>query len=555
MKKFLIIFSAALFSLPIAAQEGVSGQTSAPSFTWFSKEIPLKANKEFQFLAYYINQAVTSNMYPKNDLLKGQVVGRLFGSNTSRTSNQLTSAYLEQRLIPFIIYQPHLFNGKAILRMSFEIDWTWGDVSYGTGGNFGSAFSADQVNLQTQNIEIELNPVPRLYINLGLQRLFDTPYNPYRTMVDKMLTTGYRLMYFGSDGVGVNARYDWDFARLRAGYYKLYENYIQKNDDVSLFELIGEKDISRAWKAGGSVYYMPDRASGQGGISVFGQGLNSSWARQMGTYQFRYGAAKYKADIAWLGAFFGRNTEHWLDEWQLNGFVNVNIGRSDTATVENPSTKDWKKATDIFGFAANLRGSYRYGQTLNDCVSLDLLYASGDANGLKDGKFNGVITGNYYGGPGAIPVGTGSYLVLPHSNVVNRYTPAVADISNMGYGMAFAAVNVSKSFIPNRLNGKIGGVFAASPITPVGGGNIIGSEINGNLCYNFGPYMSVELHAAKMFLGNFYDSNQNTYSSAVNGWEADHTTPEGVEVNEDGLPNARPTSPWTAFLVFKWLLF
>ncbi|MBK6978597.1 MAG: hypothetical protein IPH28_17130 [Cytophagaceae bacterium] len=55
-----------------------------PGNQYFSKEIPEKANREFQFLAYYINQAVTSNMYPENDFLKGQIVGRLFGGNTSK---------------------------------------------------------------------------------------------------------------------------------------------------------------------------------------------------------------------------------------------------------------------------------------------------------------------------------------------------------------------------------------------------------------------------------------------------------------------------------------
>ncbi|MDY0282652.1 MAG: hypothetical protein RBR35_19125 [Salinivirgaceae bacterium] len=184
----------------------------APSNQYFSNEIPRKANKELQFMAFYINQGVVSNIYAQNDFLKGQVVGRLFGGNTTRTSDSLTSQYFEQRLIPFFIYQPKLFNGKATLRASFEIDWTWGDAAYGVGGNFGSAISADQVNLQTQNIELEFNPAKGWYINLGLQRMFDSPYNAYKTMFDKMTTTGYRLAYFGTDGVGVSVIKKWDFS-------------------------------------------------------------------------------------------------------------------------------------------------------------------------------------------------------------------------------------------------------------------------------------------------------------------------------------------------------
>ncbi len=530
MKKILFLILTAVFSLSLFAQ--------LPSNQYFTKEIPEKANKEFQFIGFFINQGVMSNMHAENDFLKGQVVGRLFGGNTTKTSKDNTSIYVEQRFIPFFIYTPHLFNGKATLRASFELDWTWGDAAYGVGGNFGGGFSADQVNLQTQNLEIELNPAKGYYINLGLQRIFDMPYNPYRTTFDKITTTGYRLMYFGTDGVGISARKDWDFARVKAGYYKLYENYVQLNDDVSLFELTGEKDISRAWKVGGSAYYLRDRGNGDGGVSILSQGLNSLLAAHNGVYRFPFGGAHYRADIGWFGTFFSRNADQYLDPWVVSGFVNFNVGKADTIVNKLAETKEWKKAADIFGFAANIRGSYRYGQTTNDNISLDVIYTSGDADGLKDGAYNGVITGNQWGAPGAINIGTGAYLLMPHGNVVNRYTPAVPDISNMGYGITFAALNASRGIIPHKLNAKLGAAAAISNVQPADGGSFMGAELNGNVQYNFGPYMSLELHGAYMMLGNFYDSKQASYGSAING---------GID--------GRPVNPWTAFLVFKWLMF
>lgn len=530
MKKTFGIVLFLSFALSIWSQN--------PSNQYFSGEIPEKANKEFQFLAFYINQAVISNSYPKNDFLKGQVVGRLFGGNTTTTSNEFTSSYIEQRLIPFFIYKPHLFNGKATLRASFEIDWTWGDVAYGVGGNFGGAFSADQVNLQTQNLELEFNPHKGWYINVGLQRIFDTPYNPYKTMFDKMTTTGYRLTYFGTDGVGISVRKDWDFARIKSGYYKLYENYVQLNDDVTLMELTGEKDITKEWKLGASAYYMRDRASGAGGVSILSQGLNSLLATHNGVYKFAYGDVPYKADVFWLGSYFGRNTEHWLDRWMVTGFVNFNLGKADTLTNQALSDKEWSRATDIFGYAGNLRLSYRYGQTTSDNITLDAIYSSGDANGLQDGKYNGVITGNQWGAPGAIHVSSGSYLLMPHGNVVNRFTPAIMDISNMGYGLTSVNLNASKGIIPHKLNAKLGSAIALSNVQPAGGGNLIGTEFNGNVAYNFGPFMSLEWHAAYLVLGDFYDSTQSSYGSPVNG--------NSVE---------RPVNPWTTFVVFKWLMF
>ena len=135
---------------PLAAQSiadrpAAEGAKSA----LFSQDLPYntRANKEFQFLAFFINQGVNTNMYPKSSLFNGQLVGRLFGPNSSTTSDSLTSNYFEQRLLPFFIYQPKLFNGKAILRASFEIDWTWGDQSYGISGNKGAGLNADNVNI------------------------------------------------------------------------------------------------------------------------------------------------------------------------------------------------------------------------------------------------------------------------------------------------------------------------------------------------------------------------------------------------------------------------
>jgi len=238
----------------------------------FKGDLPEEHARELQFFAFFLNQGVSSNFYPENSLLKGQVFGRLFGQNSTNTSDSLTANYIEQRIIPFFIYQPKLFNGKALLRTSFEIDWTWGDVAYGTGGNFGAGISADQVNLQTQNVELEFIPAPRWQVNLGLMRMFDTPYNPYRTLFDKMLTTGYRLSYWGTDAVGVTARYDGDFHKFKIGAYKLYESLPQSADDVSMISGFYEKSVAKAWQFGLSGNYVRDRGNGDGGVFHPGPG-------------------------------------------------------------------------------------------------------------------------------------------------------------------------------------------------------------------------------------------------------------------------------------------
>lgn len=500
----------------------------------FESELPYgaKLEKELTFYAYFINLGVATNMYPESSLFNGQLVGRLFGNNSSTTSNSKTSYYAEQRLIPFFVYQPKIFKGKALLRAAFEIDWTWGDQAYGIGGNKGGAISGDQVNIQTQNVEIEYIPAPGWAINLGLQRLYDTPFNPYRTFFDKMTYTGYRLAYWGSDAVGISVRKNTDISKTKLGYYKLYENNTELKDDVTLLEAVHRRKLPNYWNIGVSAYSIIDRGKNTGGVSVFGQGLTSVLTTYNGVYQFNFGTNDYTADIVWLGTFFSRNPDFIMDRYQLNGFFNYNLGKV------NVNQEGWEDGVDISGFALNLRGAYRYGRTLNDFISVDYVYSSGDQNGIEDGKYTGVMSGNYWGLPASIFISSGAYLLFPHPYVVNRFTPVVSDLSNMGYGLNAFTFNAHYDIIPNKMTAKIGGAQGFSNIVPQKGTNNLGTEVNGCIKYQLGAFMSIEAHAAHMWLGGFYDSNDENYSSDING-----------------TYDTRPPSPWTAFLVFKWLMF
>ncbi|MCB0654291.1 MAG: hypothetical protein KDC85_23630 [Saprospiraceae bacterium] len=521
MKRLLLLPVLFLFIFHLNAQEG------GEFLETFDKELPQKANKEFQFLAFFFTKGVANNIYPKNDLLKGQIVGRLFGSNTTTTSDSLHPRYAEQRILPFFIYQPKLFNGKAIFRASLEIDWTWGDVSYGTGGNGGSAFSADQVNIQTQNIELELIPKSGWAVNLGLMRLFDSPHNPYRTYFDKMLVTGYRLSYWGSDAVGVNVRRDADFYKWKAGFYQLYENNTNENDDVILGEFSYQHQLGLRWNLGGSLYYVRDRANGEGGPSILGQGLNATLNAYNGTYRFPFAGSAYKADVLWLGTYFSFNEDYMMHRFFANGFANANFG-----AIQLDKGSGFNKGPSIAGLATNFRFGYRHGQTIDDIAWIDAIYTTGDKNGITDDKYSGVITGNTWGTPGAIFIGHGAYLIFPHGNVINRYWALVPDLSNMGYGVLGGTANYSKAIIPHKFSFKVGGAWAMSVANPIGGGKSIGLEANARLSYQLGPFMTLEWHSAYAWLGDFYDS------SLVNGGNSE-----------------RPINPWTSFIGFKWLMF
>lgn len=493
----------------------------------FDQVIPAKANKALQVFVYSYTQGVAQNFAAENEFLKGQIVGRLFGGNTTTTLEDETVTYFEQRFLPFFVYSPDIFDGKVTLRSSFKVDFTWGDSAYGVGSHSGGGLSGGQVNLETQNVEIEYRPAPTWAVNVGLQRLYDTPLDTYRTTLDKMINTGYRLNYWGTSGAGVSVRKDSDFYKLKGGFYKLYENRVELVDDVSLYEMTSQFDVSKNWKVGGSAYFLTDRSNGNGGVSILGQGPRSLLTEYNGAYRFPLGGDPYKADVLWLGGFFSRNEDMMNDRYFLSGYINANLG-----SIQQDAGNGYEKTVDIQGVAANLRAGYRYGQTSNDAITLDLTYASPNQNGIDDGKYTGVITGNTWGSPVGLLIGQGSYLLFPHAHVVNRYVSAVPDLSNMGYGITGGTLNIGRDIIPNKLHSKIGGAAAIANNDPQGGGNFIGWEVNGKVVYDLGAFLSLEAHAAYMGLGDFYNSK------LVNG-------------NSD----VKPANPWTAFVGLRWLIF
>lgn len=477
--------------------------------------------KEFTFIGYYFMRGEQSNVAPTNEFLKGQVVGRIFGGNTTRTSDA-RSSFAEQRFLPIIAYSPRLFDGWATIRMNLEFDWTLGDANYGAGGNFGGAFGADFVNAQTQNLFIEFRPKKNFFINAGLTRLFDNIAVPAYTGTSHLVHTGYRLSFWGSDASGIAAHYLKPNQRSKVGAYQLYENNVEQDDDVNLFEIDYEYDLDIINSVGLSFWYLRDRGNGEGGVSILGQGLNAGLSNYNGVFNFDFGNEAYTADVYWLGTHFHGNPLLFQRRFGYAGFAVMNFGQAKTAS----------QTVDILGFAGNLRLAYKYGRTVNDFIAVDGLFTSGDKQNIRDGKYNGVLTGNNWSAPGAVFFSHGLYLLLPHGNVVNRFNAAVIDIQNVGYGFAGGSLVGSYDLIRNKFKIKAGLGTAMAPVSPAQGGNLIGSEVNFNLCYTLRVFMDLELHAAYLKLGDFFDAPD------LNG----------------GLTN-RPQDPWTVFVTLKWIMF
>lgn len=484
--------------------------------------------KEFQFIGYSFTRMTVTNVSPVNEILQGQVIGRLFGQNSTTTVPQ-TAVYFEQRFVPFFVYQPKILDGYATFRSLFKIDYTWGDQAYGVGNNRGGAINAGQINLQTLMANLELRPSENWNIVVGLQRLFDNVRDPNVNSLQTFQTSGYKLAYWGTQAVGINSFFKlnpWTLGRI--GMFQLWENEIRKDDDVVLWMLDIESRVKPLLEVGLDFWYAYDRAKSAGGISVLGQGLNSALAEYNGAFRLKFPGSNqnYTADLFWVGGHLSYNRDFLMGRWWFDAYVMSNFGRVDSISDD----KNYRAAS-VLGLSANAMASYKYGMTANDKISAEILFSTGDGNNANDGKINSVITGNVYGSPVGIYSAHRAFLLFPDPQVVNRYYSAVHDVSNMGLGVTALFLNVSKDFIPNRFSGKLGFATAISNVIPAGGDALIGNELNLELRYNLKVFLTWTLSASYLWLGDFYNAPSVTYY------------------------NQRPKNPFVIFTTLNWLMF
>jgi hypothetical protein len=426
------------------------------------------------------------------------------------------------------IYSPSILDGVATFRGLFKIDVTWGDAAYGVGGNVGGGINAGQVNMQTLLANVDIRPKDSDWnIVIGMQRLFDNVRDPNITAVSTHQTSGYKLSYFGTQAVGINVFGNLTKTTMfRAGYFQLYENIIEKDDDVSLWMFDIESRILPRLEVGADAWFVWDRGKSAGGISVLGQGLNSGLAEYNGAPRLYLPTSKYEANLGWFGAHASYNRDFATGRLWGDAFVMSNFGTIDTVST---STKHY---ADIIGVAANASLNYKYDMTVNDRISLEVVFSSGDGNGGSDGTVNSVFTGNVYGSPTAIYSNHRALLLFPDPKVVNRYYSAVHDISNMGYGVTGLMASVSRDFIPNKLYAKAGLSTAFSNVVPKKGSSHIGTEYNIEVQYTYRVFLTFSINAGYMEIGNFFNSPDVTY---------DHKRP-----TED---------PWVVFATMSWLMF
>lgn len=534
----LVAALALLWASTAAASGPVTPVPGASAAEWYDREdreddAPLS---EFRWINYFFVRGTATNQVANPSGLKGVSLGpfgSIVGSET-RVSRD-AAYYVEQRWIPVVEYSPLFVDGLATFRLQFEVDFTWGRAANTVQQNEGGGFNADQINLQTKNVNVALYPTRKphqLAVILGTQSFYDSVYDPTRTSLFDVVKTGYKLSYLGTDATGVGLYGYWK-GHAKFSFIPLTgEPDAAAGDPRLSFAYLLTGDYSYALQPGTSIglslWHLRDDTKGDAyayqGLVKAGPSSSSLWAFN-GTPQFTI--EKPIGAVTWLGLNFHHNIDFRTGPVAASGFVMYNGGRY-VSTRENTTLN---RAVDISGLGANLEVAWNYGRTNGDVVSLEGMYSTGDSD-LRDGRYTGAFTLNNYGLPGAVWFNHKTLLLFPFTSTVSNYTGAVTDLSNQGYGLQAAILAASYDLIPNTLNLKLGAATAFSAVRPpdtgagIPRGRAIGTEINAEVKYHLRYLMTVGVHGAYMFRGNFYNGNAQMTAN-----------------------------PWAAFTTFTWYAF
>jgi hypothetical protein len=475
---------------------------------------------EIRLINYFFTRLSYTNLLGDPSGLKGVAlgpIGSLSGSSVLVAAGS-EAFFVEQRWIPVLEYSPWFVDDLATFRAQLEIDFMWGYAANALQQNQGGGFNADQVNLQTKNVNVSIYPTrkPReLAIVIGTQTLYDVVDDPARTPLLDIVRSGYKLAFVGSDATGISI-YSGLAGKTRLALMPLgaaQPDRATLNDSRLKFAWLGMLDESiepmPGTHLGASLWWLHDETKG---AAYAYEGLVASGPSSRGLAGFT-GTARLNIDAAignvyFAGANFQHNLQFSTGPFAASGFLMVTGGQY----LNTRSNSTANQNVSLLGAAGNLELLFNYGRTLNDLITLETMITSGDSN-IDDNQYGGVFTMNMYGLPGAVWFNHKTLLLFPFTSTVNNYTGAVTDISNQGYGLTSVIASGAYDLVPNVLNLKLGGAVAtanADPVKTAAGvqpGRFMGVEINAELRWHIRYLMTVGLHGAYMVRGNFYEGS------------------------------------------------
>jgi hypothetical protein len=496
---------------------------------------------ELSIINYFFTRGTITNQLADPSGLRGVSLGPIgvgegVGSATE-VGDDTTAYYIEQRWIPVLAYSPNFVDGLATFRAQFEVDFMWGQAANQIQNNQGGGFNADQINIQTKNVNVAIYPTrnpQRLSLLIGTQAAYDSIYDPTVTSLFDVVRTGYKLSFLGSDATGISAYGGygglWKLSFLPLGAAQ--PRKATEGDPSLAFVYLTTIDyaypIQPGTVLGLTFWHLEDDT--QGAAFAF-EGLVKSGPASSGLSAYT-GAGKLNVEAAsgrveYLGAHFHHNVNFATGDFGASGFVMLNVGKYTTMKADSVAQPE----VSILGGAANLEVMYHWGPSANDIVSLEGMFTTGDRD-PNDDRYTSAFTFNQYGIPGAVWFNHKTLILFPFTNTVSNYTGAVTDISNQGFGLLAGILAARYDLIRDKLNVKVGAAYAQSTVKPpatalgLERGRTVGAEVNVELTYQIRHLMTVGLHGGYMFVGNFFDANDQVL-----------------------------TNPWAAFSTFTWYAF
>lgn len=482
------------------------------------------APQQLRLINYFFTRATVTNAVGDPTGLKGVSLGPLGELAGSRVYVGKTGpgTWVEQRWIPVVELTPNFMDGRAAFRAQFEIDYVWGRAANTVQPNEGGGLNADQVNVQTKNVNVALYPwkdPDLLTVLLGTQPLYDNPLDPTRSSLFDITRTGYKLAFAGTDATGAQL-FSRRWGRSRLGWFPLQGAQPDKAtaDDPRLkFVWLAMADqaveVAPGTWVGGSLWYLRDDSKGD---AYAYEGLVRSGPSSGGLSSFT-GTQPFAIDrpsgwVGWAGLNAHHNVDFRTGPLAATGFVMFNGGRF----ASNKPDTTLNRRVDVRGLSADAELLWNHGPTVNDVATLEAVYTSGDGD-PTDGTYRGAFTLNYYGLPGAVWFNHRMLLLFPFTSTVNNYTGAVTDLSNQGAGLEALLATAAWDAVPSVLNLKVGLGHArsvarppayAGSVTPRG--RVIGTEVNAEVRYTVRYLMTLGLHGAYLVRGDWFDGETST---------------------------------------------
>ncbi|MCB9675749.1 MAG: hypothetical protein H6737_11565 [Alphaproteobacteria bacterium] len=460
------------------------------------------AEKPLRVLALVQARAAATDIVSTNPFLDGQVLGTLGGTNGMEVDPDARSYYVEQRASGFFTWKPDVLDGKAGLTAAFEIDFGWGDRSYGIGGNTGGGFGGDQVNLQTRRLHFDvwqkLSAQHRLHLVVGLQFLADSASDPTATTPDGLFRSGGRLLFFGSEAAGLSAYGSirtgfGERLRYRLGTYTLLELGLGEPDDAWLNMADVTWVPSRGLEVGAHAWLLRDNTGGTGG--ALGAGPTSPLSEMQGGPRLDpYGDtprpdedAGTNALLVWTALDLGFNP----------GLTQGPFGFTALAVLNAGSLKANQGPTvPLLGQLFDVEARLRWWRGKGSVVRAEALYSSPD-DGDTTNRHTGVVTGNSYGFVGAIHNTHGMRLLFTDPQSINRMVAVVYDASGGERGVLGITSTAGLDVIPNKVNAEVGFGTALAPQR-----GTYGTEINAQLSHEPWPFFTYYVAGATLFPGD-----------------------------------------------------